>query len=48
MRKGRNYMEYRPLNFNKPFDSINSGINTCIEDLSKKTKLPVNSFSKWK
>ena len=40
-----NFMNFA-LDFNKPFDSINSAIDTYIENLLKKTKLPVMSFSK--
>ena len=46
MKKGPNNMESRTLDFNKRFDSIDSAIGTYIEDLLKKTKLPVISFSK--
>ena len=46
MKKGPNNMKSRTLDFNKPFDSINSAIDTYIEDLLKKTKLSVISFSK--
>ena len=46
MKKGPNNMESRTLDSNKPFGSINSAIDTYIEDLLKKTKLPVISFSK--
>lgn len=46
MKKGPNNMESRTLDFDKPFDSINSAIDTYIEDFLKKTNLPVISFSK--
>ena len=48
MTKGPNYREPRTLNFNKAVDSINSAIDSYIEDISSKTNLPKESFSTGK
>ena len=48
MTKGLNFKEPITLGFNKAFKNTNSTINNYIQDLSKQTKFPVESFSKWK
>ena len=48
MMKRPNYRDPCTLNFNKVCDNINSAIDNHIQDLSRKTKLPAESFYKWK
>ena len=46
--KRPNFREPQPMNLKKCLEAVNFSIDDCIERLSKKTKLPPNSFHNWK